>query len=191
MSSQIKHDVLLQENRRAEMARRLISHGVRTEIITRLTHLTVGRLRTVRRRVGVENKQRARGPSRWSLKAFLTTPQARAEGGALVALCWIFGIPIEPNTPALPKVVSLDFVDRLCGAYEAFCACHPNTQVELEHLILIRRGLSVAPKQALVQLGKCRSCKGLMLELRFGERECWHCDVEPNRKEPGSRPRTA
>lgn len=182
MSSHVQQDVLLRENWRAELAGRLISHGVRTGIVTQLTNLTSGRLKTVRRRIGVVSEERVRGPTRWSLKAFLTTAQARAEGAALVALCWIFGIPIEPNKPALPVSVSLDFVDRLCGAYEAFCACHPETRVELEHLILIRRGLAVNPKQAPVQLGKCRTCKGLMLELRFGDRECWHCDSPPTRK---------
>jgi len=184
LNPQVQQDVLVRENWRAELGGRLISHGVRTSIVTQLTNLTRGRLKTVRRRIGVTNEDRARGPTRWSLKAFLTTPQARAEGGALVTLCWVNGIPIEPNTPALPKSASLEFVDRLCSTYEAFCACYPMTRVELEHLILIRRGLSVATKHALVQLGKCRICKCLMLELRVGDRECWHCD-SPTRKARG------
>lgn len=190
MNSQGKHDVLLHAHRRAELARRLISHGVRTKIITRLTDLTRSRLSTVRRRLGVPDKERPRGPTRWSLKALLKTAQARAEGAVLVALCTVFEIPIESNTPAIPKLVSLDFGERLCEAYEAFCAVNPDTSVELEHLILIRRGLSVDPRNASVQLSRCRTCKCLALEERFGGRECWHCDPEPTRKGPGSSFRT-
>ena len=191
MTSQTRHDVLLQENRRAELARRFISHGVRTQIIMRLTDLTVARLRTVRRRVGVPSEERARGPTRWSLRAFLKTPEAQDEGGALVALCANFDIPIEPNTPALPKFVSLDFGERLCETYEAFCAVYPQTTLELEHLILVRRSLSVDPTKALVQVSKCRTCKALLLEDRFRPGECWHCDHGPTQKEGGSRPRRA
>lgn len=191
MSSQSQQDVLLRENRRAELARRLILHGVRTDIVMRLTNLTVGRLRTVRRRLGVTDRDRARGPTRWSLSAFLKTTEAQAEGGALVTLCSINDIPIVPNTAALPESVSFDFVERLCDTYEAFCACYPETQVELEHLILIRRGLSVDPKQAVVQVAKCRICKCLLLQERFAANECWHCDLTPTRKKGGSRPRKA
>jgi len=187
---QSPHDVLLQEHRRAELARRLISHGVRTKIITRLTDLTRNRLSTVRRRLGVADEERSRGPTRYSLKRMLKNPRTQAEGAVLVTLCSIFEIPIQPNRPALPEFVSLNFGERLCEAYEAFREISPETALELEHLILIRRGLSVNPDNAQVQLANCRACKCLVLRERSGRRECWHCAPTPSRKARGSRPRT-
>jgi hypothetical protein len=189
LSLRAQQDVLLRENRRSELARRLILHGVRTDIVMRLTDLSVGRLRTVRRRLGVTNQDRARGPTRWSLRALLKTPESQAEGGALVALCSIHDVPIVPNTPALPESASLDFVERLCDTYEAFCACYPEAKLELEHLILIRRSLSMDPRQAMAEVVKCRSCQCLLVQERFGKVQCWHCDPTPTRRIKLPRPR--
>jgi len=174
-----------------ELARRLVLHGVRTDIVTRLTSLTIARLRTIRRRLGITDQHRARGPTRWSLRALLKTPESQAEGGALVALCAIHDVPIVPNTPALPEPVSLDFVERLCEAYEAFCACYEDSKLELEHLILIRRSLCVDPRQAMAEVVKCRSCQCLLVQERFAKTQCWHCNPPPTRRTNPQRPRKA
>ena len=50
MRPQLQDDPILRESRRVTLVRRLISHGVRTEMIGRLTGLTRNRLATVRRR---------------------------------------------------------------------------------------------------------------------------------------------
>jgi hypothetical protein len=189
--TEFEHDVVLRENRRAELARRLLSHGVRTDIITRLTDLTRNRLSTVRRRLGVVNNQRARGPSRSSLKVLLRTPRARAEGAAIATLCELFDVPILIDRPPLPKIVSLTFGEKLCDVYEAFCVVNPGTNLDFEHLLLIRRGLSAHPSDASVYLGKCRTCKCLVLEEIYRVSDCWHCGAHPSRTERESRPRTA
>jgi len=44
MRPQLQDDPILRESRRATLARRLISHGVRTEMIGQLTGLTRNRL---------------------------------------------------------------------------------------------------------------------------------------------------
>jgi hypothetical protein len=174
MGPHVTDDAILRENRRTELARRLISHGVRTKIISRLTDLTRNRLATLRRRLMVPDKTRRRGPARSSLDVFLSSPRARAEGAALASLCTVFEIPIEPDAPALPKVVSLNYGERLCETYEAYCACCPRTDVELEELILLRSSLA---KGDVIRLGKCRSCKCLILVNRCGgNSDCWHCD---------------
>jgi hypothetical protein len=165
---------ILRENRRTELARRLISHGVRTEIISKLTGLTRNRQATVRRRLMVPNKARLRGPTRSPLGVFLASPQAGAEGAALASLCSLFEIPIEINVPSMPKTVSLAFGERLCETYEAYCACYPRTQVQLEELIALRSSLADGD---FIRLGKCRNCKCLILVDRFdGNRDCWHCN---------------
>jgi hypothetical protein len=119
MCPDMSEDPILRENRRSELARRLISHGVRTDIISKLTGLTRNRQATVRRRLMVPDKTRLRGPTRSPLGVFLASSQARAEGAALASLCSLFEIPIELNVPSMPKIVSLAFGERLCETYEA------------------------------------------------------------------------
>ena len=160
-------DAILRENRRSELARRLILHGVRTQIISRLTGLTRNRLATVRRRLMVRDESRLRGPARSPLKVFLGNSRARAEGAALASLLSRFEIRLSNG--------SLELAEGLCEAYEAYRACCPTTQVQLEELIMLR---SLLAKGDVIQLGKCRRCKCLILVDRFdGKRECSHCST--------------
>jgi hypothetical protein len=177
MDSEVKDDPILRENRRSAVARRLISHGVRTRLITKLTGLTRNRLATVRRRLLVRDKTRRRGPTKSSLELFLGTPRARAEAAALATLCGLFEIPIKRNCVAIPGIVSLNFTERLCETYEAYRACFPKSEIELEELILLRTSLA---KGDDIRLAKCRSCGCLMLVDPFdGNHVCPHCEPHP------------
>ena len=164
------------ENRRVELAERLVSHGVRTTIIIRLTGITRDRLATLRRRLKVPSDARWRGPTFSSVRRFLKVPLNRTEGAALSAVCAAFDLPaLEREVSARPaSYISLEYGERLCETYEAYCACYPNTQVALERLMMLRTRLAAGD---LVTLGRCRTCRGLMLIDRFnGVRNCWHCD---------------
>ena len=175
MCPDITEDPILRENRRSELARRLILHRVRTDIISKLTGLTRNRQATVRRRLMVPDKARLRGHTRSPLGVFFASSQARAEGAALASLCSLFEIPIELNVPPMPKTVSLAFGERLCETYEAYCACYPRTEVQLEELIALRSNLVDGD---FIRLGKCRNCKCLILIDRFdGDCNCWHCNT--------------
>lgn len=166
-------DVVLRENRRAELARRLILHGVRTEIVTRLTGLTRNRLATLRRRLMIPDKDRLRGPSRSALSVFLTEPLACAEAAAISALFTVFGIPIEQGVLAIPKNIYLPFGELLCETYEAYCACCTSTEVQLEEIIGLRGALASGER---MRLAKCRGCKSLVLIDRYdSSRVCLHC----------------
>jgi hypothetical protein len=168
-------DSIQRENRRVELARRLLSHGVRTRIIIRHTGLTRDRLATLRYRLGVPNRTRRRGPTPSSLKRFLKEPIEGTEGAALAALCAAFDVPaLEREMSAQPgSFISLDYGERLCETYEAYRACYPDTQIALEELMMLRSRLAAGDH---VSLGKCRSCKCIMLIDRFnGMRICWHC----------------
>jgi hypothetical protein len=178
--------IVLRETRRLEFARRLLSHGVRTKIISQLTGMTRNRLATLRQRLGVPDRTRRRGPPPSSLDRFLRDPVARSEGAALTALCVTFDLPtLERELSLMPaSFISLDYGERLCESYEAYRACYPNTQVALEELIMLRSHLAKADR---IELGKCRSCKCLMLIDRFnGGRNCWHCDPAAYREKTRS-----
>jgi len=174
MCPQVTEDPILRENRRWELARRLILHGVRTDIISRLTGLTRNRQATARRRLMVPDKDRLRGPTRSPLSVFLINSRARAEGAALVSLCSSFDIPIRPNVASIPKAISLDFGERLCETYEAYCACYPKTEVRLEELIALRSSLAEGES---IYLKTCRNCRSrLLIDRLDSTRKCWHCD---------------
>jgi hypothetical protein len=179
MPATVTDDPLLRENRRSELVRRLISHTVRTGFIATLTGFSRNRQATMRRWLGVPDKSRWRGPARSLLELFLQTSHGLAEGAALVALCTVFDIPIDAGAASLPEVVSLTFTDRLCETYEAFRALFPQTQIELEELILLRSSVAKGD----IRLGKCRTCKGLILINPYdgghrtsgGHPSCAHC----------------
>lgn len=173
MSPYEAEDVILREHRRAELARRLILHGVRTEIVTQLTGLTRNRQATLRRRLMIPDKHRLRGPSRSALSVFLIEPLARAEGAAISALFAVFGIPIERGMLAIPKVVHLPFGELLCETYEAYRACYAKTRVELEEIISLRGALANGDR---IRLAKCRGCKSLVVIDRYDSScACLHC----------------
>lgn len=178
MSPFHSEDVILRECKRTLLARRLILHGVRTHIITRLTGMTRGRLDTLRRRrLMIPDKARCRGTAKSALTVFLREPLARAEGAAIAALFAVFEIPIEPRAPSIPKRVSLPFVDRLCTTYEAYCACYPRTKVQLEEIIDLRGTLARGDR---MRLGICRGCNCLLVIDRYhGSLGCVHCGAKP------------
>lgn len=184
MPSTVTDDPILRETRRLELVRRLISHTVRTGIIAKLTGFSPNRQATVRRRLGVPDKSRWRGPTRSMLELFLDTPRGRAQGAALVTLCTLFDIPIDAESASLPEFVSLNFTDRLCETYEAYRALVPQAEIELEELILLRSSLA----KGNIRLGKCRTCKGLILINPYdggfrtwgGHPTCAQCVREPS-----------
>ena len=162
----VMDDPILRENQRSALARRLISHRVRTQTISQLTGMTRNRLATVRRRLMVHNDSRRRGPPPSSLDIFLHSPQARAEGAALAALCFSFEIPIERGSSSRAQsLTSLDYGERLCEIYEAFREAHPRTEVEFEEFLLLKNSLV---RGDVIRLGKCRSCRCLVLVDWFG-----------------------
>jgi hypothetical protein len=170
-------DVILRENQRTLLARRLLLHGVRTQFITRLTDLTEDRQRTLRKRLGISGKSRLRGNPRDALTLFLSTSVARAEAAAVAALLWVFEIPIAPNVPAMPAHVSFAFGDRLCDTYETYCACYPRTQVTLDEVIELRKKLARGDR---MRLGICRDCQCLLLiDRNDASLEYLHCGAVP------------
>ena len=89
----INDSALQRENRRVALGSRLLSHGVRTTSISRLTGLTRNQLETLRHRLGVPSRLRRRGPTPTSVDVFFKEPILRCEGAALAALCVAFELP--------------------------------------------------------------------------------------------------
>ena len=169
MDAHRNDDSVGRELRGFELARRLIVHGVRTETISKLTGLSRNRLATLRRRLGVPDDERHRGPPPRSLDVFLRTARGRTEGAAVAALFPLFKIAAS----RLPTY--LDEGEQACDIYDAYLAYHPQSNVRFEELMLLKRSLS---KGNLLELALCRVCKGLIMNNRYdrGRETCSHCD---------------
>lgn len=165
-------DPILREHRRIGLARRLISHGVRTEMISHLIGLTRSRLATVRRRLLVSDEMRLRGPVRGALEVFRGSARGRAEGAALVAVGHALGLFKAPESRERSQ--SLQLVEQLCDTFDAYYAVFPESRAELEDFLLLYR--AVALRRSLVQ-ETCRRCHCLILvDSASLIRECSHCN---------------
>ena len=172
MRPQLQDDPILRESRRATLARRLISHGVRTEMIGRLTGLTRNRLATVRRRLMVADEMRLRGPVRSALDVFRGSALGRSEGAALISLG--LAARLFDSARVDEAFDPLEHAERLCDTYEAYRAVIPESRAELEDFILLYRAVAVSHS---LLVDTCRTCRCLVLVEPFeSRRECWHCD---------------
>ena len=171
MDAHRKDDPVTRELRRFELARRLLLHQVRTQTIGELSGLSRSRVATLRRRLMVPLDARHRGPPPSSLELLLRTFRGRTEGAALAALFSLFEAPtsVKPFT-------SLDEGEQLCEIYEAYLAYYPQSNVQFEELMLLKKSLA---KQDLIEIGLCRVCGGLIMNNRddLSRCTCWHCDV--------------
>jgi hypothetical protein len=171
MRPQLQDDPILRESRRATLARRLISHGVRTEMIGRLIGLTRNRLATVRRRLMVADEMRRRGPVRSALDVFRGSALGRTQSAALISLG--LAARLFDSACADEGFDPLDHAERLCDTYEAYRAVIPESRAELEDFILLYRA---AVSHSLL-IKTCRTCRCVVLVEPFeSRRECWHCD---------------
>lgn len=172
MRPQLQDDPILRDSWRATLVRRLISHGVRTEMIGRLTGLSRNRLATVRRRLMVVDDMRLRGPVRAGLEVFRASGAGRTEGAALLSLGLVASLLDTADSEE--TFDPLEQVERLCETYEAYREVCPESRAELEDFILLHR--AVAVRRSLF-LNTCRTCGCLILvELFESRQECWHCD---------------
>ena len=177
MDAHRKDDSVIRELRSLELARRLILHEVRTEMITQLTGLSRHRLETVRGRLLVSEDARHRGPAPRSLDVLLRTSRGRTEGAALATL-----FPLFKNPTSIKPSTSLDEGEQACAIYDAYLAYYPQSTLRFEEMMLLKRSLA---KGNIVEVGLCRLCRGLIINNRIDGygRTCSHCETlrEPER----------
>lgn len=177
MDAHRKDDPVSREIRRFDLARRLILHEVRTDTISQLTSLSRHRLAALRQRLMVSENARHRGPAPRSLEVLLRTSRGRTEGAALVAL-----FPLFKNPTSNKRSTSLDEGELACDIYDAYLAYYPQATVQFEELMLLKRSLA---KGNLIELGQCRVCRALIINIRIDGcgHTCAHCEClrEPER----------
>lgn len=110
--------------------------------------------------------------SPYKLESILNSPKLRCEGAMLAAICRFLNVLPEGRVTdperALP---SIERGELLCDAYEWFRFDVPETRLTFEHALLLVNELA---RGELVLLGRCRSCRGVILLDRLSTTRL-HC----------------
>lgn len=160
--------------RRRQLAQRLVVHQARTQTIFHFTGLSRHQLATLRQRWRISQETRHRGPPPTSFAVFRSTLRVRAES-AVLAVFWrtLANIGVSSGRP-FRSTSPVEFGEHLCEVFEAYLACFPKSDLDLEHLVLLTRGLEEADA---IALSKCGNCEAVILVDLLGLRRrlCLHC----------------
>lgn len=169
--------------RRRHLAQRLVAHQARTQTIFVLTGLSRHQLATLRQRWRVTDEMRHRGPAPTSFAVFRSTLRVRAEAAALAAYWSTFATTSASNGRAHAATSAIEFGERLCEVFEAYRACFPKSELDLEHLFLLVRGLQEADA---IALSNCSNCEAVTVADLLGPRRrlCSHCQRRADAETP-------
>ena len=174
MDSHVTREPFDRELKRRQLAHRLVVHRARTRTIFLLTGLSRHQLATLRQRWRIATEMRHRGPPPTSFTVFHSTLRVRAEAAALGVFWKILSNVCASKADAQKKTSPANLGERLCDVFEAYVACFPNSELEIEHLVLLARGLDDADA---IALSTCSNCEGVVLADLLGARRrfCIHC----------------
>lgn len=184
MDARVTKDPLDRDLRRRQLAQRLVAHRARTQTIFLLTGLSRHQLATLRQRWNVTNEMRHRGPPPTSFAVFRSTVRVRAEAAALAVLWRVLENLGTANSSANGKPDTVELGERLCEVFEAYLACFPKAELDLEHLLLLTRGLE---ESDAIALSKCSKCEAVVVAdlLSVRRRLCSHCQRAMDTVSPG------
>ncbi|MBL8268545.1 hypothetical protein [Steroidobacter sp.] len=174
MDANFARESIDQELRRRHLAQRLVAHQARTHTVFRLTGLSRHQQATMRRRWQVTTEMRRRGPLPKSFAAFFSTQRTRDEA-AVLALLWRLFSSVAPSSSPARAPGRVEIGECFCDVFEAHLACFRGGTLELDHLLLLSRGLDEA---VAVSLARCSGgCEAVMLADLLGppRRRCSRC----------------
>lgn len=167
----------MRDSRRYQLALRLLAYQARTQTISAMTSLSRHQQERLRWRWRIPETTRRRGPSPSSLDRFTHSPRARAEGASLAAFCRYYELLPLTNVEGVPrrKLLTLEVGERLCDTYEAYRACLPRSDLEIEELLSLALGIA---ENDVIGLGRCDSCSGTVIIDRLAPNRpsCAHCN---------------
>lgn len=165
------------DSRRYQLALRLMGHQARTGTISAMTSLSRHQQEALRRRWGITEDTRRRGPSPTSLGRFTHSPRARSEGAVLAIFCRIYGLLTLASRAGIPrrKLLTLEFGEHLCDTYESYRACFPWVRLKFEELLSFAIGIA---RNEVIGVGRCDSCSGTVIIDRLAPHRssCAHCE---------------
>jgi hypothetical protein len=163
---------------RLDLALRFMRHEARTHTIRKWTGLTDDRIRKLYRSYFVDAPMlvpRHRGKSPQTAAFFMRTPRIQQETAVLASLFCLLGVmPIRRVVDAANPLPGVGRGEKLCQAFEAYCALVPSSQITFEHAVLLVNALARGDE---LRLGGCIECGGLAVvdSLAEGGVHCSHC----------------
>ena len=155
---------LARDLRRFALAHRMVTFEARTGTISQWTGLPYSRIRRMHQALLAQPSvalARVRGPSPKDHALFLSSKKLRTETAAAAALCELCGvIPVERGSQVLPRLPTVSRGERLCTAWELFCATVPHRALTFEHLVLLTSTLAGGEK---LTLDHCATCDGIIV----------------------------
>lgn len=177
MDAFVTREPVDRELRRRHLAQRLIAHHARAQTVFRHTGLSRHQMATLRRRWRITNEMRHRGPMPTSFSVFLSSQRVRDESAAL-AIFWRALTSAGALSTCLKQLDMVEVGEGICDVFEAYVACFPTCDIELEHVILLARGIEEADAIALSKCGNCDAV--ILVDLLGSKRRVCGCCQRPN-----------
>ncbi len=166
--------------RRIRLAWRLIGHGARTQTIRRWSGLSRYRIQSLYRDYGATAaslaEPRHRGRSPGQVTFFWQSAQLRCEAAILAGFLRLFGpLPLVPTQDARESLPDLISGEQLCESYERFRSLAPDSQISIEHAVLLLLELARGTELRLDICADCETALVLVDLLAAGRSRCAHC----------------
>ncbi len=166
--------------RRIRLAWRLIGHGARTQTIQRWSGLSRYRIQSLYRDYGATAasvaEPRLRGRSPGQIAFFWQSTQLRCEAAILAGFFRLFGpLPLAPMEDAKASMPGLMLGEQLCESYERFRSLAPDSQISIEHAVLLLLELARGVELRLDICSDCETALVLIDVLAAGRPLCAHC----------------
>jgi hypothetical protein len=163
---------------RLDLALRFMRHEARTHTIRKWTGLTDDRIRKLYRSYFMDASRqvtRHRGKSPQQASFFIRSPRIQQETSVLASLYCLLGVmPSSFVVDSAHPIPGVARGERLCQAFEAYCALVPSSQITFEHAVLLVNALARGDE---LKIGGCVDCGGLAVvdSLADGIVRCSHC----------------
>jgi hypothetical protein len=167
---------------RLDLALRFMRHEARTHTIRKWTGLTDDRIRKLYRSYFMDASRhvtRHRGKSPQQASFFMRSPRIQQETSVLASLYCLLGVMpsnfVVDTTHPIPGVAR---GERLCQAFEAYCALVPSSQISFEHAVLLVNALARGDE---LKISGCTDCGGLAVVDSLAEDaavRCSQCAVD-------------
>jgi len=183
-------DRFARDQRKHELAVRLLRLEARNHTVQRYTGLREARVRSLwKAYCEGENESpgpRLRGPSPYRVDIILQPAGMKAEAAALVGICQALGIVQKAERSRSSSALDLTIGEHLCDAYELYRETVTSPRISLEQLLCL---LAAVRQGEELAVERCRHCEAFILIDPFGlaARACAACAADGSVQAPHTR----